>query len=45
MAFIDRIKMKSPQSGFFYEFKKHRTKMLKPKDSPIKEPYYKEFFR
>ena len=33
------VKTRTPH--FFYEFKKNRTQMLKEKEDPVKEPYYK----
>ena len=45
LAFKDLMMLKSPQSGFFFEFKKKRTTMLKEREPAIPEPYYKRFKR
>jgi len=37
--------LKTPESGFFFEYKKHRTTMLKDKEPPKKEPYYVKYIR
>ena len=37
------VKTRSPH--FFFEFKKNRTQMLKQKEPPVIEPFYKKFKR
>jgi hypothetical protein len=37
------VKTRTP--GFFYEFKKNRTTMLKEREPPIPEPFYRRFIR
>lgn len=37
--------LKTPESGFFFEYKKDRTKMLKKQEPPKPEPYYKKYIR
>jgi hypothetical protein len=39
------MEQKAPQPGFFYEFKKNRTKMLKAREPLTPEPYYKKYHR
>ena len=37
------VKTRTP--GFFFEFKKNRTNLLKEREPPIPEPFYKKFIR
>ena len=45
LNFKDFMMLKTPESGFFFEYKKHRTTMLKDKEPPKKEPYYIKYIR
>lgn len=37
------VKTRTP--GFFFEFKKNRTNLLKEREPPIPEPFYKRYIR
>lgn len=45
LNFKEFMMLKTPESGFFFEYKKHRTTMLKDKEPPKKEPYYVKYIR
>ena len=45
LNFKDFMMLKTPESGFYFEYKKHRTTMLKVKEPPKKEPFYKKYIR
>ena len=45
LNFKDFMMLKTPESGFYFEYKKHRTTMLRDKEPPKKEPYYVKYIR
>lgn len=45
LNFKDLIMLRTPESGFYFEYKKHRNTMLKDKEPPKKEPYYVKYIR
>lgn len=45
LTFKDLMIVKTRQPCFFYEYKKNRTKLLKSKEPPIPEPFYKKYIR
>lgn len=45
MGFKDLMVVKTRQPGFFFEYKKNRTELLKVKVPPTKERFYKKFIR
>jgi hypothetical protein len=45
MGFKDLMVVKTRQPGFFFEYKKNRTELLKVTVPPTKERFYKKFIR
>ena len=45
LEFIDKIKLKTPEPTFFYEYKRNRTQMLKKEETKPPERYYKQYLR
>jgi hypothetical protein len=45
LLFKDLIMLKTPKSGFFYEYKKNRPTILKEKEPAKPEPFFKKFRR
>jgi predicted ATP-binding protein involved in virulence len=45
LTFKDLMIVKTRSPHFFFEFKKNRTQMLKQREPPVEEPFYKKFKR
>jgi hypothetical protein len=45
LTFEDLMIVKTRRSGFFYEFKKNRTNLLKETEPVAKERFYRKYIR